>query len=302
MTTKSQSVAVASGERYHRSAITILIRECPCSFEDVSGGSRPFASSHIPEYASCSRYRGRRPGCLKLSIKKLTGCRMTGLKPRVSRQRDTPADLPRVEPLNYNYAHSETTSQSRSDSRPGDTRNVPSLISPNEGPDHQPSLSWNSDAAQRDSVPIHQELQTPDSATRSWQQRSVSGAFTNGSASTPRSAPTKRDDWTPAGLSGQGPTSGFLGSTSFSAVFDENHNKIGMVSTDETSGITETHVECLSSREHESKIKAGAAVLTQLADFKHLTALISRWLEYAKGLSLVSSYFACLFLILCFCS
>ena len=76
---------------------------------------------------------------------------------------------------------------------------------------------------------------------------------------------------------GKGPTSGYLGSTSFSAVFDENHNKIGIVSVDENSGITETQIECLSSREHESKIKAGVAVLAELADFKHLNALTSRW-------------------------
>jgi hypothetical protein len=101
------------------------------------------------------------------------------------------------------------------------------------------------------------------------------------------------NDWAPAaGLtrSGQGPTSGYLGSTSFSAVFDE---KIDIVAAGEPNGISETQVECLSSQEHSVKIKEGAAVLAQLSDFKHFEALIERWLEYGRGLALVSPNLPC---------
>lgn len=130
---------------------------------------------------------------------------------------------------------------------------------------------------------------------RPWESDSTSGVperSVDGSGITPgldhHSSIQTPNDWTPAGLSrsGQGPTSGYLGSTSFSAIFDE---KIDIVAAGEPNAISETQVECLSSQEHNVKIKEGAAVLAQLADFKHFEALIERWLEYGQALALVSA-------------
>ena len=183
---------------------------------------------------------------------------MTGLKPRIRPQRTDSVN---------------TTPVSREESRTEGTAPASSLTSP--------SVSWRPETSAKDGSTTRQDLQTPESASDAWRPGLVPETFINGSPSRPRSAPAdQNNDWVPRGLarSGQGPTSGYLGSTSFSAVFDENHNKIGIVSVDENSGITETQIECLSSREHESKIKAGVAVLAELADFKHLNALTSRWL------------------------
>jgi hypothetical protein len=206
---------------------------------------------------------------------------MTGLRPRVRKQRDSAELDPRPHIIDA-HANVETDIKiTRSAS--------PLAASPRT--DIHPTPSWNLESSSRDSLAPaqqHRPLTEPEPGN-SW-RRGLDPVASTRSAITPRSDPA--NDWTPSpGLarSSQNPYSGFLGSTSYSAVFDEHHNKIGIASAHDQNGLSEPQIEGLSSREHERKIKEGATVLAQLADFKHLKALVTRWLEYAKGLSLVSS-------------
>ena len=179
---------------------------------------------------------------------------MTGLKPRVRQTRNT--------------SESNPDSQTEVRSYGFNTRPT-SPAAPSPRTEVHPIRPWESDS------------------TSGVRERSVDGSGITPGLSHHSSIQTP-NDWTPAGLtrSGQGPTSGYLGSTSFSAIFDE---KIDIVAAGEPNAISETHVECLSSQEHNVKIKEGAAVLAQLADFKHFEALIERWLEYGQALALVSA-------------
>jgi hypothetical protein len=150
-----------------------------------------------------------------------------------------------------------------------------------------PTRPWEYDIKSSGSASVHHSMHLGISASSTNRVRSIDGSMITPSLSSVQTP----NDWTPAaGLtrSGQGPNSGYLGSTSFSAVFDE---KIDIVAADEPNGLAETHVECLSSQETSVKVKEGAAVLAQLADFKHFESLIVRWLEYARGLALVCPTF-----------
>ena len=163
-----------------------------------------------------------------------------------------------------------------------DTRSV-SPAEPSPRTEIHPTRPWEYDITSNGSASVHHQRQLGISASSINRVRCVDGSMITPSLSSVQTP----NDWTPAAgmtRSGQGPNSGYLGSTSFSAVFDE---KIDIVATDEPNGLPETHVECLSSQETSVKVKEGAAVLAQLADFKHFVLLIARWLEYAKGLALV---------------
>jgi hypothetical protein len=179
---------------------------------------------------------------------------MTGLKPRVRQKRSTSESNPDSQTEVHNYGFN---------TRPA------SPAAPSPRTEVHPIRPWESDSIS--GVP---EISVDGSGI-------TPGLSYHGSIQTP-------NDWTPAGLirSGQGPFSGYLGSTSFSAIFDE---KIDIVAAGESNAISDTHVECLSSQEHNVKIKEGAAVLAQLADFKHFKALVERWLEYGQDLALVSA-------------
>lgn len=213
---------------------------------------------------------------------------MTGLKPRVSRQSRHTSDVepdtqPELEVRTYGF-----------NTRPA------SPAAPSPRTEVHPIRPWESDSTTVDSVSIHRHSQAGlPAASTNWERNVVSetsididsSGITHGLSHS--SSVQTPNDWAPAASlhrSGQGPTSGYLGSTSFSAVFDE---KIDIVAAGESNGITETQVECLSSQEHSVKIKEGAAVLAQLSDFKHFEALIERWLEYGRGLALVSSNHPC---------
>jgi hypothetical protein len=203
---------------------------------------------------------------------------MTGLKPRVRKQRDS-AELDARPHKTDAHANVETDINVTDSASP---------LAASPRTKTYPTPSWNLESSPRNALAPaqqHPPLTEPEPGN-SWRRGLAPGASTR-SAITPRSDPA--NDWSPSpGLarSSQNPYSGFLGSTSYSAVFDEHHNKIGIA---DQNGLSEPQIEGLSSREHERKIKEGATVLAQLADFKHLEALVTRCLEYARGLSLVSS-------------
>lgn len=211
---------------------------------------------------------------------------MTGLKPRVRKQRG-PEELG-PNPRNSakgSITHTNAYSDAHTTPHIHDHGTRPaSPLTASPRIDIHRRGSWNLESSLRDrSVSAPKDPPSIEPVPgNSWPHRLVP-EISSRSAITPRSDPT--NDWSPApGLarSSQNPYSGFLGSTSYSAVFDEQHNKIGIDSTDD-------QIACLSSREHDRKVKEGATALAQLADFQHLQALVIRWLEHAKGLALVSS-------------
>ena len=82
---------------------------------------------------------------------------------------------------------------------------------------------------------------------------------------------------------------GFLGSTSYAAVFTENSSQIGLDADHEVDGVQLDHSSS-PSPEHEKRVKEGAALLGLLSEFHRFEPFVEQWLDYARGLALIAPY------------
>lgn len=85
---------------------------------------------------------------------------------------------------------------------------------------------------------------------------------------------------------------GFLGSTSYNAVFTEGQNEMGI---DEEAGTLATdelgYIPPASSQEYERKLKQAQAMLSVLRHFKHFKKLLTRWTSHQCDMVLISPWF-----------
>ena len=87
------------------------------------------------------------------------------------------------------------------------------------------------------------------------------------------------------------PQPGFLGSTSYAAVFTESQNQIGLDADQENGELHQPHSDpTVSSPGKDALIKEGAAVLALLSDFPIYGPFIDQWLDYARGLALIAPF------------
>ncbi len=87
------------------------------------------------------------------------------------------------------------------------------------------------------------------------------------------------------------PQPGFLGSTSYAAVFTESQTQIGLDADQDNGELQHTHSDpTASSLGKDALIKQGAAVLALLSDFPLYGPFIDQWLDYARGLALIAPF------------
>ena len=87
-------------------------------------------------------------------------------------------------------------------------------------------------------------------------------------------------------------THGFLGSTSYSAVFTESQGQLD-VDIDHAPTVADHYNNeklPTTSAEHAKKIKQGAQVLAQLRDFEHLRDMYTDWLQEVGDLPLMGPF------------
>ena len=77
---------------------------------------------------------------------------------------------------------------------------------------------------------------------------------------------------------------GFLGSTSYAAVFTEGESQIGLDTDDVHPAVVP------ASSPEDALVKEGAAVLALLSDFPVYEPFLEQWLDYARGIALTSPF------------